>query len=326
MGDRDSRSTERRAERRRLPGRAAAAWIARRGRRAALVTGAVVGSRRRTAMTQPAAMAEPSARRCRAAGRSLLPGTTGSSAYYGAPRRTRRSARSASAAPRKPSPAAGSGARRTAESARCCRCSSCSRRSPRPTPATTASILRQPGPGHPPLPAPRRGGSDGLLLLDIQPGRADFAAEVARLDRYLREPDVGLALDPEWHVGPDEIPGEVIGSVDAATVNEISAQLAASSSAERDLPAEALRRPPVHGGDDLRPRSRDRPARARHRDQRRRLRRPAEQDRQVRAAAPDPPGPASFAASSSSYNEDLGLMSPAQVLELSPKPDLIVYE
>ena len=51
----------------------------------------------------------------------------------------------------------------------------------------------------------------GILLLDIQPGRAGFAGEVRRLERYLDEPDVGLALDPEWNVGPDEIPGEVIG-------------------------------------------------------------------------------------------------------------------
>ena len=47
----------------------------------------------------------------------------------------------------------------------------------------------------------------GLLLLDIQPGRADFRDEVERLEPYLREPDVGLALDPEWHVGPTEVPG-----------------------------------------------------------------------------------------------------------------------
>jgi glutathione S-transferase len=60
-----------------------------------------------------------------------------------------------------------------------------------------------------------------LLLLDIQPGRADFAG----LDRWLREPDVGLALDPEWHGGPTEIPGQVIGSVDAQTVNEVAAHL-----------------------------------------------------------------------------------------------------
>ena len=54
-----------------------------------------------------------------------------------------------------------------------------------------------------------------LLVLDIQPGRAGFDDEVDHLERYLREPDVGIGLDPEWHVGPGEVPGEVIGSVDA---------------------------------------------------------------------------------------------------------------
>ena len=45
-----------------------------------------------------------------------------------------------------------------------------------------------------------------LLVLDIQPGHADFMDEVKHLDRWLREPDVGLALDPEWHT-PGAQPG-----------------------------------------------------------------------------------------------------------------------
>jgi hypothetical protein len=64
-----------------------------------------------------------------------------------------------------------------------------------------------------------------LLLLDIQPGHADFMDEVRHLDRWLREPDVGLALDPEWHT-PGAQPGSVIGSVNASTVNDVSAHLA----------------------------------------------------------------------------------------------------
>ena len=60
---------------------------------------------------------------------------------------------------------------------------------------------------------------DALLILDIQPGRADFLTEMRRLARWLREPDVGLALDPEWHVREGEVPGQVIGSVDAGVVN-----------------------------------------------------------------------------------------------------------
>ena len=61
------------------------------------------------------------------------------------------------------------------------------------------------------LAAARR--AKALLVLDIQPGHADFLAETRHLDRWLREPDVGLALDPEWHT-PGAVPGTQIGSVE----------------------------------------------------------------------------------------------------------------
>jgi hypothetical protein len=64
-----------------------------------------------------------------------------------------------------------------------------------------------------------------LLVLDIQPGRSDFYTEARRLERWLAEPDVGLALDPEWRMGPGEVPGQVIGSVAAREVNAVSAWL-----------------------------------------------------------------------------------------------------
>ncbi len=70
------------------------------------------------------------------------------------------------------------------------------------------------------LEAARR--ADAMLLLDIQPGRADFMEEARYLEEFLREPDVGLALDPEWHVGDGELPGQVIGSVEAEKVNEVA--------------------------------------------------------------------------------------------------------
>jgi hypothetical protein len=65
-----------------------------------------------------------------------------------------------------------------------------------------------------------------LLILDIQPGRSDFLKEVKVFQDYLREPDVGLAIDPEWHVGPGEVPGIQIGSTDAATINRVTGYLA----------------------------------------------------------------------------------------------------
>ena len=64
-----------------------------------------------------------------------------------------------------------------------------------------------------------------LLVLDIQPGRADFSEELAALEPFLAQPDVSLALDPEWHMGENEVPGEAIGSMTADEVNAISARL-----------------------------------------------------------------------------------------------------
>jgi hypothetical protein len=73
------------------------------------------------------------------------------------------------------------------------------------------------------------------LVLDIQPGRSDFLTEVKRYEKFLREPDVGIALDPEWRVGPFSLPGRVIGSVSAAEINA-TADYVANLVREEDLP------------------------------------------------------------------------------------------
>ena len=39
--------------------------------------------------------------------------------------------------------------------------------------------------------------SKALLLLNIQPGQSDFMTEIKRFEKYLKEPDVGIALDPD---------------------------------------------------------------------------------------------------------------------------------
>lgn len=74
-----------------------------------------------------------------------------------------------------------------------------------------------------------------LLILDIQPGRADFLTVAQRWQWALEHPWVGLALDPEWRMGPDQVPGQAIGSVRAKEVNAVSAWLD-SLAAERGLP------------------------------------------------------------------------------------------
>lgn len=67
----------------------------------------------------------------------------------------------------------------------------------------------------------------GILILDIQPGRAAFLPLVKRYERFLKDPAVSLALDSEWSMGPAEIPGDVIGGTDAQTVNAVGTYLAA---------------------------------------------------------------------------------------------------
>ena len=162
-----------------------------------------------------------------------------------------------------------------------------------------------------------------LLVLDIQPGRGDFLSEARRLERWLREPDVGIALDPEWRVGPQEVPGRTLGSVTADEINAVAGYVAGLVR-DGELPeklfvihqftADMIRdktrvaRPPglavtmnVDGfGDRANKISKYRlftSEEARFHD-----------------------GFKLF------YEEDTNLMTPRQVLALSPPPDLVVYE
>jgi hypothetical protein len=64
-----------------------------------------------------------------------------------------------------------------------------------------------------------------LLILDLQPGRGDFLPQARRLERFLVQPHVGLALDPEWRMPKGKVPGKTIGRVGAAEVNRVSAYL-----------------------------------------------------------------------------------------------------
>lgn len=74
-----------------------------------------------------------------------------------------------------------------------------------------------------------------LLLLDIQPGRTGFLDVAKRWAWALRDPWVGLALDPEWRMGSHQVPARTIGQVRAAEVNRTSAWLARLTR-DNDLP------------------------------------------------------------------------------------------
>lgn len=64
------------------------------------------------------------------------------------------------------------------------------------------------------------------VVIDLQPGRADFLSQAKRYESLLSRPNVGLALDPEWRLEADQVPLRQIGGVEASEVNAVSSWLA----------------------------------------------------------------------------------------------------
>lgn len=64
------------------------------------------------------------------------------------------------------------------------------------------------------------------VVLDLQPGRTDFLTQARQYESLLRYPNVGLALDPEWRLAPDQVHLRQIGSVGIDEVNAVAHYLA----------------------------------------------------------------------------------------------------
>jgi hypothetical protein len=162
-----------------------------------------------------------------------------------------------------------------------------------------------------------------LLILDVQPGRANFMSEVRRLRPWLEQPDVSLALDPEWRVGPGQIPGKVIGSVDSAEVNRVT-RYVREIVRQRKLPQKLLLIHQFTG--DMIP------------DKARLLRPPelaltinidgfGDQPNKIAKYNEFQRGDRGFHKGFKLfYEEDTDLMSPKDVLRLRPRPEIVVYE
>jgi hypothetical protein len=161
-----------------------------------------------------------------------------------------------------------------------------------------------------------------LVILDVQPGRANMIAEVKRYQKWLVQPDIGLAIDPEWAVRAGEVPGRVIGRVDASTVNAVSGYLA-SLTAQHHLPQKLF---VVH---------QFRAAMITHRSAV--VARPAlatvfhidgfgtpGQKLEVYAALKAPRG--FYNGFKLFIDEDRPTLSPAQAMRLTPRPDLVTYQ
>lgn len=161
------------------------------------------------------------------------------------------------------------------------------------------------------------------LVLDVQLGHAPIGPELEYLQPYLAEPDVHLALDPEFRMQDGEVPGRRIGSMPASDVNAALDFLERLVHAE-DIPPKVLivhqftlgmlpdkrnirRSPNVElvlmmdgfGSQDLK------------RSSYRAVMRQQELD---------------FAGIKMFYRQDTNLFTPGQVLALEPLPSVVIYQ
>ncbi len=67
---------------------------------------------------------------------------------------------------------------------------------------------------------------DGIVILELQVGLSTFQKEIPLLEKYLSLPNVHLALDPEFSMKGGEKPGSVIGTLGSADVNYAANYLA----------------------------------------------------------------------------------------------------
>jgi len=162
-----------------------------------------------------------------------------------------------------------------------------------------------------------------LLILDIQPGRGEFLPQVQHFATFLADPSVEVALDPEWKIGPHQVPGQVIGSASAASVLAVRDYLARLVATDK-LPDKLLL---VHQFTTgmLPDRAAITPTAgveiAFHADG---FGTPAAKKATWRALAfPGRPYGTGFKLF---LHQDTRMMTPAQVMALRPRPDIVTYE
>lgn len=80
---------------------------------------------------------------------------------------------------------------------------------------------------------------DGIVILDVQIGFSTLRSELSALEKYLSMPQVHLAIDPEFSMKHGIRPGKEIGIMDAADIN-YAAEYLATLVREHNLPPKIL--------------------------------------------------------------------------------------
>jgi hypothetical protein len=67
---------------------------------------------------------------------------------------------------------------------------------------------------------------DALMFIDLQVGRSTLQNELPWIEKFLVRPDVHLGIDPEFSMKNGGVPGQRVGTYDAADINYASRFLA----------------------------------------------------------------------------------------------------
>lgn len=167
-----------------------------------------------------------------------------------------------------------------------------------------------------------------LLLLDIQPGRSPFIDEVKAYRKWLRQPDVGVALDPEWSLGPGQVPMRQFGRTTGRDIDQVAAYLSGLVRVG-NLPQKALvyhQLTPYIVSDPTAIRPHPGVAVVQSVDG---IGAPADKRQTWRSVLKTRPSHV-YGGFKLFFHEDVQrsgvLMTPAQVLRLRPTPDYVMYE
>ncbi len=165
--------------------------------------------------------------------------------------------------------------------------------------------------------------NDMLLFFDLQIGRRTVQTEVEGLRRWLQNEHVHLALDPEFGMKEGQIPGSVIGSVEAKDITWTQ-QYLVELTQELGLPPKVLI---VHQFTGSMIANKDQLAPV-----------PGVQLvidfdgwgspdlKRTGYAATIAQMPIEYNGIKLFYNQDQPLMTPQEVLDLSPAPDIVIYQ
>jgi len=80
---------------------------------------------------------------------------------------------------------------------------------------------------------------NAIVFLDIQVGFSDLQTEVPLLEKYLKMPQVHLGIDPEFSMKTGVRPGKIVGTLDATDIN-FTANFLAKVVKEHNIPPKIL--------------------------------------------------------------------------------------